>query len=115
MFGIERKMERIARKGAAFSAAGVLVAVGVAFLTVAGWIVLAELRSPLFAATIIGVVYLGAAAIAVAIGLKKPDLPEMHSVADTVQKQTVSDLSPLQLVVLSFLQGFEQARTKKND
>ncbi|MGB3246202.1 MAG: phage holin family protein [Sulfitobacter sp.] len=107
MLGIEQKVQRAARKGAAFSAAGVLAIVGVAFLTAAGWMVLSELRSPVFAATVIGLIYIGAAAIAVAIGLKKPD---NFSATASGKRQPASDLSPLQLVVLSFVQGFEQGR-----
>lgn len=107
MFGIEQKVEKAARKGAAFSAATVLALVGMAFLTTAGWIILSELHSALFAATVIGFIYVGAAAITLAVGLKKPQhthsQPTGHVSAD-------SDLTPLQLVVLSFLQGFEKGR-----
>lgn len=100
------KIERAARKGVAFSAAGVLAAIGVAFLTTAGWMVLSELRSPLFAATIIGAIYIGAAAIALAVGMKKPT-PRVYTTSQTLSD---SGLTPLQTVVLSFLQGFEKGR-----
>lgn len=110
MFGIEQKVERAARKGAALSAAALLALVGVGFLTVAGWMVLSDLRSDLFAATVIGCVYLGAAAITAAIGLKKP---VYHHPPAGVRTQDTADLSPLQLVVLSFIQGFEQGRQNK--
>jgi branched-subunit amino acid transport protein AzlD len=110
MFGIEQKLERAARKGAAFSAAALIAVVGVAFLTVAGWMVLAELRSDLFAATVIGCLYLGIAAILVAYGLKRPD----NQAKASASSFSASDLSPLQLVVLSFVQGFEQGRQKKS-
>jgi hypothetical protein len=110
MFGIERKVERAARKGAALSAAGLLAMVGLAFLTTAGWMVLTELRSPLFAASIIGAVYVGLAAIVLAIGLKKPDHSHHKSQPKSAQGVDTSDLTPLQLVVLSFIQGFEQGR-----
>lgn len=108
MFGIEQKVERAARKGAAFSAAALLGGIGVAFLTAAGWMVLAELRSEMFAATVIGVCYVGAAAIAAAIGVKKPTPAEKAF----GPAQDTSQMSPLQLVILSFVQGFEQGRQK---
>lgn len=108
MFGIEQKVERAARKGAAFSAAAVLGSVGVAFLTSAAWMVLSEVRSETFAATVIGASYLGAAAIAAAVGVKKqPSTKEAFS-----QTQSASEMSPLQMVILSFVQGFEQGRQK---
>lgn len=110
MFGISRKVERAARKGAAFSAAGVLAAVGIAFLTVAGWMVLTELRSELFAAVVLGFLYLGAAGIVLALGMKKP--PHRVEQQPEHQHKAGTDLSPLQMVVLSFLQGFEQGRNK---
>lgn len=110
MFGIEKKVEKAARKGAAFSAAALLGCVGAAFLTAAGWMVLSELRSDLFAATVIGALYLGAAAIAAAAGLKEPDRPA--KAAQQQQQQLPEDMTPLQMVVLSFLQGFEQGRHK---
>lgn len=106
MFNLENKVERAARKGATFSAAGLLAAVGMAFLTAAGWMVLSELKSSVFAAAALGAGYTGAAAIAAAIGLRKSD-GQSGGYGAT---QTTSDLSPLQLVVLSFVQGFEQGQ-----
>ena len=107
MFGLEVKLERAARKLAAFSIAGVLAAVGISFLTVAAWIALAELRSDSFAALIIGGIYLGAALIVLAIGLARPRrvVPAAYPAASPM-----AGLSPLQTVVLSFLQGLEQGR-----
>lgn len=111
MFGIERKLEVAARKGAAISAGTVLAMVGAAFLTVAAWILLAELHSELFAAGILGLAYCGAAAIAFALGAGKP-AEQMHT-NDTGRAQSAADLSPLQVVVLSFLQGFERGRDNR--
>lgn len=108
MFGIEQKVGRAARKGAAFSGAALLGCIGVAFLTAAAWMVLSEIRSEIFAATVIGAVYLGAAAIAAALGMKKPSPPPPTA----SQNPSAEDLSPLQLVVLSFVRGFEQGRQK---
>ncbi|WP_417600372.1 phage holin family protein [Pararhodobacter oceanensis] len=106
MFSLQDKLQRAARKGAAFSAAGLLAVVGGAFLTSAAWMLLAQLETQLFAATVIGCVYLGGAAIALAIGLKKPATPEPLPAER-------SELSPLQAVVLSFIQGFEQGRKRQ--
>lgn len=109
MFGIEQKVEKAARKGAAFSAAAVFAAVGIAFLTVAAWMVLSELHSDIFAAVVLGFSYLGVAGIVLALGLKKSSRRVAYQ---DRPHGTESDLSPLQLVVLSFLQGFEEARNK---
>lgn len=107
MFGIGKKVERAARKGAALSAAALLGVVGAGFLTAAAWMLLSELRSDLFAAGVIGAAYMGAAGIVAALGLRKPQKEaEQHPSPDT------SDLTPLQLVTLSFLQGFEQGRQR---
>ncbi|MDU9005192.1 hypothetical protein QO231_15200 [Sedimentitalea todarodis] len=95
-----------ARKGAAFSAGAVFITVGVAFLTVAGWIFLSELRSELFAATILGLVYVGAAAIAFAAGSGKT----VEQTQTSAPGRLAAELSPLQIVVLSFVQGFERGR-----
>lgn len=107
MFGVEQKIERAARKGAAFSAATILASVGLGFLTAAAWMVLSELRSAPFAALVIGIGYLGAAAIAAALGTSKKS-KDRHQFAQ--QDELGSDLTPLQLVALSFLRGFEQGR-----
>lgn len=111
MFGIENKVEKAARKGAAFSAAALLGGVGAAFLTAAGWMILSELRSELFAASVIGVLYLGAAAISAAWGMKNPS-NTASSREQLAQGPDGTDLSPLQLVAVSFIQGFEQGRRK---
>lgn len=106
MFDIERKIEMAARKGAAISAGAALASIGIAFLTVACWIFLSELRSDLFAATILGLVYCGAAAIAFAVGSGKP----AEQTRTDEPAQSAADLSPLQVVVLAFVQGFERGR-----
>lgn len=106
MFGFEQKVEKAARKAAAFSVGGLLTVVGAGFLTAAAFMLISELRTPLFAVTIIGVIYLGLAAIAFGIGLSR----------QTTHNRTApntglpDNLSPMQLVVVSFLQGLEQGR-----
>ena len=82
--------------------------VGLAFLTAASWLVLSELRSATFAATVIGTAYMGASAIALALGVTKP----RGASRPAPPNPSASDLSPMQMVILSFIQGFEQGRQK---
>lgn len=107
MFGLELRLQRAARNLAAFSIAGILAGVGIAFLTVAAWITLAEMRSDSFAALVIGTGYVGAALIALAIGLRRRPrvVPAAYPTA-----APIAGLSPVQMVVVSFLQGLEQGR-----
>lgn len=110
MFGIEQKVEATARKAALFSASAILALVGVAFLTGAAWVLLVELKSAVFASTLIGVIYLGFALIGFAFAMSSAKRPTEQEAA----AQNLSGLSPLQLVVVSFLQGLEQgARNKR--
>ena len=105
MLGLEHKIEKVAKKTAAFSAGGLLAIVGVGFLTSAAWILLAELETPLFAATTIGLAYVGLALIAFAYG--------MMAGRDTKEEkrlQQQAELSPMQMVAVSFIQGFERGR-----
>lgn len=110
MFGIERKVKKAARKGAAFSAAALLGLVGCGFLTVAAWLVLTEMRDDLFAASIIGMVYIAGAIIAAAVGMSSPSEAQEKQAAVQELKE---ELTPLQTVVLSFVQGFERGRQNK--
>ena len=102
MLLIQNKLEKAARKGAAFSVAGLMALVGMGFLTAAFWMVLSQWRTDLFATTVIGLIYFGAGAVIAALAMRKPPAPPKPH------------LSPLQLMIVSFLDGFEQAqRTKK--
>lgn len=110
MFGIEKKVEAAARKAALFSASAFLALVGGAFLTGAAWLVLVEMRSPTFAATVIGAAYFGLALVGFAVGSSTTKRPVVQPTPD----QDLNGLSPLQLVVVSFLQGIEQgARSRR--
>lgn len=104
MFGLTRKIETAARTAAVFSIGGVLAAVGLGFLTVAAWIVLASAHSPAVAATVIGSGYLGLGLICIGLGARRKDHPQPAAVPHTQR----GDLSPMQLVAVSFLQGLEQ-------
>lgn len=105
MFGIDQKVEKAARKAAAFSAGGLFAAVGIGFLTVAAWLVLSELRSDMFAALVIAGVYLGLSACAFGWGMIRHD---RHRPTDFATRH--GGLSPAQLMAVSFLQGLEQGR-----
>ena len=110
MLGLEQKVARAARMSAALGVAGAMAAVGLGLLTVAAWIVLAEVRSTEFAALVLGLAYLGLAAVTAALALRRPT---SHSAASHDAARLPSDLTPLQLIVLSFMQGFEQGRENR--
>ena len=109
MFGVEKKVAVAARKAALFSVSGLLGLVGAAFLTGAAWLLLVELKSALFAATVIGGVYMGLALIFAAIGSSSARKPVQQHPDDP----NPNGLSPLQLVVVSFLQGVAQGAQAK--
>lgn len=109
MFGISQKIENAARKTALVSASALLATVGAAFLTGAAWLLLVELRSPLFAATVIGGIFFGLALLVLALSTSRSH----KSTARQPLGQDLGGLSPLQLVVVSFLQGIEQGASSK--
>ena len=110
MFGVGQKVEAVARKAAIASASAILAVVGAAFLTGAGWLLLVEVRSALFAATVIGAIYMGLALIGFAVAASTTHKRHVHH----DPQDAMHGLSPLQLVVVSFLQGIEQgARNKR--
>lgn len=106
MFGIEQKVRKAASKAAAFSVGGLLAIVGVGFLTAAAYLLISEMRTPLFAFTILGIIYLGLAAIAFAFGLTRQTSPQPKQASTDLP----GNLTPLQLIAVSFLQGLEQGR-----
>lgn len=108
MHGIERKVADAARKVGLVTASAVLTCVGAAFLTVAAWIYLSSIHSSGFAALILGCVYVGAGVIMLAVALSRKPPP-----APLQAQDGLSGLSPMQLVVLSFMQGLEQGRNAK--
>lgn len=108
MFGLEHKVEKAARTAVAFSVGGVLTMIGAGFLTAAGFMLLSELRSPLFATTVIGAIYTGLGLIVIASGTAKRD----SKPAPQTPKGTDA-LSPMQLVAVSFIQGIEEGRRSK--
>ncbi len=109
MHGIEHKVAGAARKAGLVTASAVLTGVGAAFLTVAAWIYLSTLHSTGFAALIIGLVYVGAGVVVLAMALSRKPAP----VAPASAPDALGGLTPLQLVVVSFLQGLDQGRNAK--
>lgn len=61
--GVKSAAVEVARKSAMSMLGGLLIGVGVAFLTVAGWILIAQQATHLAAAAILGVIYLLAGCI----------------------------------------------------
>lgn len=107
MFGIGQKIGGAARKAGVVTAGAALTSVGVAFLTTAAWIFLAAEHGTLFAAAVIGLAFTGIGIIVVAMGASASDSKSNSSHRATVSTQAET---PVQMVVLSFLQGLEQGR-----
>lgn len=110
MFSIEKKVVGAARMAGLITASAVLTGVGAAFLTAATWIYLSAAHSSGFAALIIGLVYCGAGIVVLAIALSRAtQVKSVHS----YQKDTLGGLTPMQLVLVSFLQGLDQGKNAK--
>ena len=107
MFSIEDKVAHTARKGGLMTASAALTCVGAAFLTAAAWLYLSTEYSAVFAAVIIGLIYLGGGVITLALALSR-QRPRPRRVQDDL-----GGLSPMQLVLVSFLQGLNQGRNTK--
>ncbi|WP_139194080.1 hypothetical protein [Pseudorhodobacter antarcticus] len=86
------------------TASAALIAVGAGFLTLAAWIYLAATQSALFAAGVIGLVYLGAGAVMLGLAARTPPAPH------TAPPDALGGFSPMQLVLVSFLQGMDQGK-----
>lgn len=109
MFGIEQKVAKTARMAGLVTASAALACVGAAFLTAAAWMYLSIIQSPVFAAVVIGLVYVGVAAVTLAVALSRPSTPKPAP----IESDPLKGLSPMQLVLVSFLQGLEQGRDAK--
>ena len=113
MFGIEEKVENAARKAAFFSVGGILCTVGAAFLTVAAWFVLATAYDAQTAAFVLGCVYLGLGLITIGLGASKGKNRRAPRRGTAKSHLPQEDLSPLQLMAVAFLQGFEQGSSSR--
>lgn len=97
---IEHRLARAAQRSALAGVGTLLALVGLGFMTVAGWLVLEELRDATFAALVLGLVYLGLGIIAVACAFSRPTPPPPPQ----VQPNPMAALFP------AFMAGFEQGR-----
>ena len=102
--GLQDRAERAARAAALGLAGGLVLAVGVGFLTAAAWIALASAQGALTAALVIGSGYAGLGLVLVALGLRGPSrrrpLPPR-----------ASDQVPA--LAAAFLSGFQAAQTRR--
>ena len=90
---------KLSLRRAGFGLGGaVLVAIGAAFLTVAAWITLVEMRDAQFAALVIGAVYVGLGLIVMVLGTRRPRY--VPPAAATAAPLSMSGLSA------AFAQGF---------
>ncbi|SLN14428.1 hypothetical protein AQS8620_00230 [Aquimixticola soesokkakensis] len=95
---IKHDAAEAARKTALTLVGAVFGTVGLAFLTVAAWLVLAEIQTTQFAALVIGLAYLGVAGVLIALassGRSKPPVPVAPAVPE----------NPMASVIAAFLQG----------
>ncbi|MGC9418912.1 MAG: phage holin family protein [Rhodovulum sp.] len=72
----ERRVAAFSRRVALGTAAGVSLVAGMGFLTVAAWLVLSAQGGPLFAAGVIGLVYLGLGLVLAAVAAARHDPPQ---------------------------------------
>ena len=80
--GIRAEARAVARRSAFAFGGAVFSAIGIAFLTAAGWLVLAELRDATFAWLICGAVYLGAGLVCLGLSRKR-NTNDSHRAFDT--------------------------------
>lgn len=113
MFGIQAKIEDAARRAAFFTVGGILCAVGAGFLTAAAWFMLATSYDAQTAALVIGCVYFGFGLIMMGLGARKNQHKSQRHHASAKSHLPQEDLSPLQLIAVAFLQGFEQGSTSR--
>lgn len=99
-------------------AGGLLVAVGAVFLTVAVWIALEESAGALFAATVIGAVYLGAGLVFIGLSVasRRPPRPSAPPAGDRPPPAR----KPLPPLMEAFLFGLSagmgtERRTERSD
>lgn len=107
MFSLEDKVARTARKAGLVTASAALTFVGAGFLTAAAWVYLSVAYSEVFAFGLIGLVYVGAGLVTLAFGLARPS----HTAPKT--QDALHGLTPMQLVLVAFLQGLDQGRNTK--
>lgn len=103
---IEARLARAARRSALAGVGVIFAAIGVGFLTVAGWLVLSEIRDTTFAAMILGMIYLGVGTIALGFAFSRPR-------PQTKPRETALEANPIVALIPAFLAGFDQGRTMR--
>lgn len=101
---IEEKAAQVGRRAALGLCATLLITVGLAFATVALWIVLAAVLSTLHAAAIIGLVYFGLGLILLGIMMNSGSTPK-HNLEPTPREVRKADSAPP--LVQAFLYGLQ--------
>lgn len=104
---LERQMKRIATAATLGLISGLCLLIGLAFMTVAAWIALAEHYDTLVAALVLGCAYIALSAVLVAILASRGRRPTPKPAPPP---RPASD--PLALVE-AFLGGFEAARNRR--
>ncbi|WP_146590027.1 phage holin family protein [Puniceibacterium confluentis] len=107
LFGFTlRDYARRTSRAITFSAAGaVLVAIGLGFLTAAFWMMLAELRSAIFAAQVVGFLYTGAGLILFAVARAQRRLYRAPPAAPAA-----ATVDPFMKMIEGFLIGLDAGR-----
>ncbi|PTQ74924.1 phage holin family protein [Celeribacter persicus] len=104
---LQSHLARGARRAAWASAGALLLLVGAGFLTVTAWLVLSSLRDAQFAALVIGLFYVGAGLIALAMGARRP--PPVTPRPDPCQMQ--QDL--FERIAIAFSEGFQAGKAMR--
>jgi Putative Actinobacterial Holin-X, holin superfamily III len=94
---IKARSAHAARRAAFGAGATALILVGVGFLTSAAWMMLAQMQSPLFAATVIGCAYVGIGLVGVGIAVSSSETsrPTIDASHASSEGKRAADLPPL--------------------
>lgn len=97
-----------ARRAGLLLASGLLLATGVGFLSAAIWIVVADAWSPLVAALVLGVIYLGAGGIVLSLALPSRPDPLSKQAQDAADQATAA-AAPFPPLAEAFVFGLDTA------
>ena len=104
---LERQLKKIVGTAVLGLIGGIFLTIGLAFVTVAGWIALADRYDTLVAALVLGCVYIALSAVMIAILAARGNRP-----APRVAPPPPPASDPLSLVE-AFFSGFDAARRKR--
>ena len=115
---IKARSAHAARRAAFGAGATAFILVGVGFLTSAAWMMLAQMQSPLFAATVIGCAYVGIGLVGVGIAVSSSETsrPTIDASHASSEGKRAADLPPLaEAFVFGLNAGLsaDQRRTKR--